>query len=332
MARHLLCAPFSWSHLILMRRSPKSPLSAIQPQKLYDLPRSFLISKLSDYFQSRCPPRAVTCDYSIWRCAKTGLEFAWPPVPGNKVFYEWISQFPSYYPNARWEYAEALSQIRARGISDFSVLDVGCGSGRFLDSVRSQRPRRLLGVDLNQSAIHACHAQGLDAFCGSLQSALKRKVASHHEFDFVASFHCLEHVPNPRAFLGELLRFVSHSGRVFISTPYSPMSFESEWFDVMNHPPHHMTRWNLLAYRQLANSLGLSFAWSAPTPSTLRQAFFTEKLSFGGPRAHAALPDHQLRFLNRWRSFLRIWRVLRDRNSTHPLKGADVILVAFSYK
>jgi SAM-dependent methyltransferase len=309
-----------------MNPPPKSPLSILPPTKLYDLSRAFLLSKLSDYFQSPCPPEAVAHDYSMWRCVETSLEFAWPLVPGNEVFYDWISRFPSYYPKARWEYAKTLSLIRSRGPTDISLLDVGCGSGKFLAAVKSLHPKRALGLDLNRSAILECRQKGLDAFCGSMQLALHEKMAVPHEFHFISSFHCLEHVDDPAHFCRELLHLLSDSGRIFLSTPYSPMSFEGDWFDVMNHPPHHMTRWNLSAYRHLAKALGLSLEFHAPAVSSLRQARLAERLNWGGPGGHQSLLGDPGAMGKRLMNFWSAWNRLRARNRSHPLGGADVIL------
>lgn len=309
-----------------MNPTPKSPLSILPPKKLYNLSRAFLLSKLSEYFQSPCPPEAVAHDYSMWRCVETHLEFAWPLVPGNEVFYDWISHFPSYYPKARWEYAKTLSLIRSRGAADFSILDVGCGSGKFLATLESLRPKKALGLDLNRSAILECRQKGLDAFCGSMRLALQEKMAVPHEFHYVSSFHCLEHVDDPVHFCRELLNLLALSGRIFLSTPYSPMSLEGDWFDVMNHPPHHMTRWSLSAYRHLAKALGLNLEFHAPAVSSLRQALLAERLKWSGPQSHQSLLGNPATIFRRFRYFWSAWNRLRARNRSHPLGGADVIL------
>ena len=72
------------------------PLSAQPPQKVRELPRAFLLAQLTDYFHSPPPAGVVETDYSLWRCAETGLEFCEPPLPGNAAFYEWVSSFASY--------------------------------------------------------------------------------------------------------------------------------------------------------------------------------------------------------------------------------------------
>ena len=97
-----------------------------------------------------------------------------------------------------------------------------------------------------------------------METAIASGFLKPGEFPVVTSFHCLEHVSQPVEFVRELLRATARGGSLFLSTPYSPMSFETEWFDVMNHPPHHMTRWNLAAYRKLAEILGVKMRHFCP--------------------------------------------------------------------
>src|SRR5687768_16161109 len=82
----------------------ESPLSARPPKKVRELPRDFILEQLEQYYGVKPPAAAVETDYTIWQCSETKLEFAWPMLPGNACFYEWLSGFPSYYPGRRWEY------------------------------------------------------------------------------------------------------------------------------------------------------------------------------------------------------------------------------------
>src|SRR2546430_2503815 len=112
----------------------RSPLSAVPPVKIRDLPRSFLLEQLELQYQTQPPPQTVEADYTLWQCAETGLQFAWPMLPGNAVFYEWVSSFESYYPGERWEYKKIRAILETEKLlSEKSrVLDAGCGKGDFL--------------------------------------------------------------------------------------------------------------------------------------------------------------------------------------------------------
>ncbi len=309
-----------------------SPLSQRPPEKIRDLPRSYLRAQLAEYFHAPPPDGIVETDYSLWRCAETGLEFCEPPLPGNAAFYEWVSRFASYYPGFRWEYGQVAQMLKAgKGAAPgFKVLDAGCGKGDFLRALDFLPAQQKYALDLNEPAIRACREQGFNAFCGTVETAIAGGFLKPGEFPVVTSFHCLEHVPQPVEFVRELLRATAPGGKLFLSTPYSPMSFESNWFDVLNHPPHHMTRWNLAAYRKLAEIFGVKMRHFAPRNRPLKQALQLFRLQTYGPNVQVARPVLLKDLLRRAPQFLAGWRQLRQRARQQENGGSDSILVEFT--
>jgi 2-polyprenyl-3-methyl-5-hydroxy-6-metoxy-1,4-benzoquinol methylase len=309
--------------------APRSPLSPSPPQKVRDLPRDFILEQLAVYYKSQPPPQAVECDYSLWRCVETGLEFAWPMLPGNAVFYKWISSFASYYPVKRWEYPQMSRLIEHPHSADQSlnVLDVGCGNGDFLLGLNIP-PQNKFALDMNQPAIEECRRRGFNAFCGTIESARSAGAFDGRKFDAVTSFHCLEHVENPVEFVRSLAGITRSGGRIFLSTPYSPMSFEAYWFDIMNHPPHHLTRWNLAAYRRLAATLGFSMRYFAPRFSGLKKAISAFRFSqYGFPHGNAVKAKLLQDLLLHFSTFARFYR---DQLKRPAEVHADVILIEFT--
>jgi SAM-dependent methyltransferase len=269
--------------------TPQSPLSSLPPKKIRDLSRAFVLEQLAYYFSAEPPAASVECDYSLWECAETGLQFAWPMLPGNTVFYGWLAGFESYYPGNRWEYRKTrdlLKLEKSAAGKNFRVLDVGCGRGDFLQSLDFVPDENKFALDLNEPAVQECRRRGFQSFCGTVETAAAAGFLKPAGFSVVTSFHCLEHVEEPVAFARSLVGAAAPGGRVFISTPYSPMSFEADWFDVMNHPPHHMTRWNLAAYRRLAEILDVKMRWFVPQSSALRRTLNVFRLvQYGSNRS-----------------------------------------------
>ncbi|MDD5138886.1 MAG: class I SAM-dependent methyltransferase [Verrucomicrobiales bacterium] len=306
----------------------KSPLSTLPPKKIRDLPRTFLLDRLADYYGARPPAEAVECDYALWECAETGLQFAWPAVPGSLRFYEWVSGFASYYPGIRWEYGEVRRRLAADAGTgkNFKLLDVGCGKGDFLQGLDFIPSENKYALDLNEPAVVECRRLGFQACCGTMDTALAAGFFKAGEFPAVTSFHCLEHVDQPVEFVRSLMGAVAPGGRLFISTPYSPMSFEPEWFDILNHPPHHMTRWNLAAYQRLAEITGAKMRYFTPPSSPFRRAVRNFRLLQYGPHGPAGKAALLKDLVRRFPEFLRHYRKQKQRLPV----GADVILVEFT--
>jgi SAM-dependent methyltransferase len=306
--------------------APPSPLSSPPPKKIRDLPKAFILQHLEIYYAAKPPPEAVECDYSLWECSQTGLQFAWPMLPGNACFYKWVSGFASYYPGVRWEYGEVRRLLESEKTSagkNFKLLDVGCGEGDFLQSLNSIPNENKFALDLNEPAIEKCRQKGFQAFCGTVESALKAGFLKAGEFPAVTSFHCLEHVDDPIGFVRSLIKLAAPGGRVFISTPYSPMSFEADWFDVLNHPPHHMTRWNLRSYQRLAEMLSVKMRYFVPPSAALRRALNAFCLLHYGPNR---LVGKARMLKDLCRHFPEFARHYRKQIQRSPIK-ADLILV-----
>jgi SAM-dependent methyltransferase len=96
-----------------------------------------------------------------------------------------------------------------------SLLDVGCGSGRYLDLMRALG-WRTFGVDISQEAVAvAQEALGVDARAGDLA----QMVLPADSFDAVSLSHTLEHVADPSALLAEVKRVTKPGGRIAILVP-----------------------------------------------------------------------------------------------------------------
>ena len=89
-----------------------------------------------------------------------------------------------------------------------TVLEVGCGTGAVLAAVAKLGiGSRHVGVDMADPQLHLDNdAKGLDI----LQYDGDRLPFADKSFDLVFASHVIEHVPNPRALLGEMRRVARH--------------------------------------------------------------------------------------------------------------------------
>ena len=243
-----------------------------------------LRQSLAHYYRAIVPTQVCGDDYQLWACRRCTLEFAWPMAAGDAAFYDWITHLPNYYPADRWEWGEVRRRLAAQA-RPLHLLEVGCGSGDFLSSLNGIRDLTFVGLDTTEGSVAACHAKGLEVHAETLAEFEHRSPQPLQKPDVIVAFHCLEHVADPRAFIAGMCRLIAPGGRIFVSTPYSPMSFEGLWFDPLNHPPHHMTRWNRRAYTELASQLALEPTFTMPpAASIIDRVAETFNLTLNGPQ------------------------------------------------
>jgi len=303
------------------------PICGADSSQYRTLPSRHIRDALAAYYAVPLDTVPDVIDYLMARCGVCSFEFCTPATPGDDVFYDWITRKPNYYPEARWEWKPAYDRISASG-EPCSVLEVGCGEGHFLELFKASPNVTAVGLDLTERSVQACVRKGLTAYNRLLSDFLADGQAAR--FDFAVAFHCLEHVPTPLLFIREMLRALKPNGRLIMSTPHSPMSFEHRWFDPLNHPPHHLSRWNDKSYRAVAARLGLDVGFLQPQAEPFSKRLLTAmNLRRFGPRRREGYRRALRRsFLTPIASVRDVVAQLRHRRF-EGRAAADVILAEF---
>lgn len=97
------------------------------------------------------------------------------------------------------------------------VLDVGCSTGGFLHQLQRRFPGdyQVLGLDVVEAALGHAQRLGIPTACGSFLEV----DLSPARFDAVTLWAVLEHVPEPRQFLGRAATVLKPGGHCFILVP-----------------------------------------------------------------------------------------------------------------
>ncbi|MCA9097743.1 MAG: methionine biosynthesis protein MetW [Planctomycetaceae bacterium] len=126
------------------------------------------------------------------------------------------------------------------------VLDLGCGDGRLLASLRDKRNADIQGIELDLEAIKQCLGRGVPVIQENLDHGLQS--FADDSFDFAVLSQTLQQVRQPRRLLQEMLR-VAHKALILvpnfghwkvrlqiITQGRAPVtsSLPYEWFDTPN--------------------------------------------------------------------------------------------------
>ena len=307
----------------------KCPICGIDGVLVKRLASGFIRDSLTAYYQERFPDDLRVSDYEILRCERCSLEYASPRKAGDADFYSWISVREGYYPGNRWEWPVVIEEVGKWDLPNLSVLEVGCGSGSFLRLLGKALPDvKAIGLDPTEGAIRECRKSGLEAYSETLDQYRANSQHERKEFDFICAFHCLEHVTEPKELLSSMIRLTHSKSRIFLSTPYSPMSFETGWYDPLNHPPHHVTRWKVSAYEALTSAVGWHVDLIMPEAGgLLSRALSAIDLAARGPNSGA---HHRL--LTALAHPYKAAREIARQANREKIKGhaaADVVLTRF---
>ena len=117
------------------------------------------------------------------------------------------------FQRSRLAYVEASRMVSGR------VLEIGTGKGYGAEIV-APSAERFTTIDKTRSD----ELGMLPANVEFVEAKVPPLPFADNTFDYVVSFQVIEHIPNDRAFVAEVLRVLRHGGKFIVSTPNRPMS------------------------------------------------------------------------------------------------------------
>ena len=166
--------------------------------------------------------------HALWRCAGCGLLQTVPMPSGNELAeyyqrYDVMGEREPYY-RMMWGSA-ALDAPEGRDVRDRfawakkrcgvfgKTLDVGSGPGLFLRLVKEDGGEPM-GAELNARAAERSSREiGVEVVAGGIERVGRK------DFDVIALWDLLEHVPDPARLIEECRARLAECGWLFIETP-----------------------------------------------------------------------------------------------------------------
>lgn len=203
-----------------------------------------------------CPADGTTLsgDAHTVRCVACGT--TWPIVKGIPRFVEsahlesfgrqW-NRYEVAHPDEDRVTFQAKTGVRLEELRELSVLDAGCGGGRY-SRVAAEAGANVIGVD------HTTAVEKAAALCAGLpnvsfvQADLKRLPLEPRSFDFVFSIGVMHHDRDTRAVFDSVARFVKPGGRMAVWL-YRRNQWWQEWLNTalrqrtVRMPPERLERY-----------------------------------------------------------------------------------------
>ena len=330
------------------RACPDCPMCGTVGETLYAALHDRLFGAPGEWRMARCPnpecgllwldpmplPEEVGKAYRSYYTHETvppstgwkRLAFAWSregylsmrhgyPLQGPSLPKRTLGALAALWPEFREYLDHRVMHLRAR--PGARLLDVGCGSGRFI-RLMQEIGWRAEGLDFDPGAVEAARRQGLTVW----QGALEAQGFAAGSFEAVTMSHLIEHVPDPAGLLRECHRILAPGGQLTIATPnaasWGHARFRESWRGL--EPPRHLHVFTPRPLRAALERAGF-------TRCTVRTSVQLARMIY---RESMALREGRGRGGSRPAPAGAFWFSLREmaRRLTEPECGEEVVVVA----
>ena len=173
-------------------------------------------------------------------------------------FFDDIGTHPLMFET---DYERLLKSANVQSLQGFHVLDIGCGAGLFLKSLRA-RGIHVVGVEANDVLRQGLIKDGIDCYA-SIDEL--RTSGTHLPLDIVYSSHSLEHFIDPFKAVTDMYDVLKTGGVVSITVPcLNRMTYLFEKLTVKSNAqcgweiflPVHLTFFNKISLKRMMAKAG----------------------------------------------------------------------------
>ena len=221
-----------------------------------------LYLQTNDFFLSSEP-------FSLFRCLSCGFVFTQDHPDEKEISSYYASEnYLSHNDSARgltsilFRFSRKIMLGRKRRIAETAaglkkgrLLDIGCGTGHFLD-IMKQADWEVKGIEINDPARqYAVSSFGVEVINPGQIALLETD-----SFDCITMWHVLEHFQDPFRYLSEVSRLLKADGACIIALPncrsYDAGHYGKFWaaFDV----PRHLWHFSPFTFQLFAQKSGFN--------------------------------------------------------------------------
>lgn len=202
--------------------------------------------------------------FQVYRCKECGLIFL-DGIEVNKKYYDKYYEEDYYkrggvnlgpsglFLNLLSRFStnrkqKLILKVLGKKKGKISILDIGCGTGGFLESLDTSRFDKY-GCEVSSEGYKACVKKGLSVYHGDVCGIdFKDK-----KFDVVTLWHVLEHIENPKKVFEKIRESLSDDGVLIFQVPNTDgLGFRigrEYWFHMDS--PRHLILYNRKSVEKL---------------------------------------------------------------------------------
>lgn len=156
--------------------------------------------------------------FDIVQCSRCGLRYTNPrPTPdAMAVYYARPEKLSSIGRRVKRWLRRRRARWSAAGLPPGRVLEIGCGDGWMLDTLRAGG-WEAVGTERSEGSAARARKLGLDVRVGDLAG----HAFAAQSFDLVILWHVLEHLHDPLGTLTQVRRLIRPAGRLIVAVPNS---------------------------------------------------------------------------------------------------------------
>ena len=214
--------------------------------------------------------------HQIMECRRCGGGFALPRLGVGDISDLYGGEYGNWYLQgamherefARRRFTRTLPLLLRHcpeiGNSSRRVLDIGCGSGRYLSEFRDAG-WQVTGVDLSPPAIDFARNQlGLEVVAGDILTV----DLPLESFDLVTMFEVIEHAIDPKAMVARCWSLLARGGAALIETPNyqgaGARVARANWAQLT--PPLHLNFFTVGSLARVVRACGFTVALTRTIP------------------------------------------------------------------
>ncbi|MBC7405383.1 MAG: class I SAM-dependent methyltransferase [Cytophaga sp.] len=189
----------------------------------------------------------IASKYEVRKCLNCKLEYANPFIAPNAAWYSILYSNLKLFPTSRWEFNFVKHYINSNDL----VVDYGCGDGKFLISI-ADKTKNVCGFDFSLDAVVQARREGIVAEVLDDEVTASMKITPSRAAHITA-FHVLEHMDDPTTLFRFAMLIAAPTTCLWVAVPSDKRA--SRLYggaDILDEPPHHLTRWNRKSLEEIA--------------------------------------------------------------------------------